>query len=166
MSGAVLPGPEQTGDTKSDTAEEEKILVHQEQKELEGGTAEIVAEEPQEQMTDGEDGSAGVDQSAAVTFYFDQNEKAEKREATEAALLQVNGVIETREEAEEESTVDGAEAGASPTDSRSGGGDAVELCEAAVTPGGSERKLSVSDDQQINITEYILLPPPRRLCFR
>ncbi|KAK9539807.1 hypothetical protein VZT92_002302 [Zoarces viviparus] len=146
------PGPEQSGDTKSDLPaeeeeEEEELLGNQVQQEHEGGTAESAAEKPQEQVKDGEDGSAAVVQSPAFTFSSNttQSEETEKRDAIEAAPLQVS---RTREEeltgdAEDD---DGAEAGASSTHTQSGGLSAVQLCEAAVTPGGPEKKDSWDSD--------------------
>lgn len=147
--GGTAPGPEQTGDTESDPPAEEE---EEEQQELEGHAAEIMAEKPQEQMKDGEDGSAVVHQSPAITFYSNpnplihshQNEETQNQSAVE----QANSVTRTRDEELTGDTghSDGAEAGASSTDTRSGGFNcgSVELCEAAVTPSGSERKDSVS----------------------
>ncbi|KAM6942345.1 uncharacterized protein PEZ65_004210 [Lycodopsis pacificus] len=146
----IGPGPEQSGDTKSDLPAEEELLGNPVQQEHEGGTAESVAEKPQEQIKDGEDGSAAVEQSPAITFSSNttQSEETEKRDAIEAAPLQVSGVTRTREEelaggAEDD---DGAEAGASSTHTQSGGVSAVQLCEAAVTPGGPEKKDSWDSD--------------------
>ncbi|XP_075946581.1 uncharacterized protein LOC142948437 [Anarhichas minor] len=149
----IGPGPEQSGDTKSDLPaeeEEEELLGNQVQQEREGGTAEIVAEKPQEQIKDGGDGSAAVDQSPAITFSSNttQSEETEKRDAMEAAPLQVSGVTRTREEeltgdAEDD---DGAEAGASSTHTQSGGVSAVQHGEAAVTPGGPVKKDSWDSD--------------------
>lgn len=117
----TVPGPEQTGDTKADPPAEEKLLGNQEQQELDGRTAESVAQKPQQQMKDGGDGSI------------------------EAAPLQVNSVIRTRDKKKEELTCDAGDS-ASSIDTRSGGFScgAVELYEARMSPGGSERKDSVS----------------------
>ncbi|XP_037620271.1 chromatin assembly factor 1 subunit A-A-like isoform X1 [Sebastes umbrosus] len=153
VEGGIVPGPEQTDDTKSDPPAQEELLGNQEQQECEGGTAEIVAEKPQEQMRGGEDGSAAVDQSPAITFYshLTKNEETENQDAIEAVLPQVNSVTGTRDEKKEELTgdaadEDGAQAGASSTDTRSEEFNAVELCKAAATPGGSERKDSCDSD--------------------
>ncbi|XP_049423462.1 uncharacterized protein LOC125883277 [Epinephelus fuscoguttatus] len=140
VEGGTESGPEQTGDTKSDppaVEEEEQVLGNQEQQEPEGHTAEIVAAQPQEQMK--EDGSAVIDQSPAITFYSNptQNEETENPDAAKAAPVSVNGVIGTRHESKRELV---GEAGASSTSRCSGGFKAVELCKAAVTPSGSERK--------------------------
>ncbi|XP_070782438.1 uncharacterized protein [Enoplosus armatus] len=106
-----------------------------------------MAENHHEQMKDREDGSAVVDESPAVTFYSNPTPNEENLDAIKAALLQANSVTKTRDEKKEELTGDagdgvGAEAGASSIDTRSGGFNcgSVELCGAAVTPGGSDRK--------------------------
>ncbi|KAI3352889.1 hypothetical protein L3Q82_019463, partial [Scortum barcoo] len=150
--GGIVPDLEQTGDIESDppAGEEEG-----EQQEVEGHPADIVTKEPQEQM---EDVSAIVDQSPAITFYADpnpiihthQNQEAGDRGENAADLLQGNSVTKTRVEELTGDTGDGvgAEAGASSTDAWSGGfnGVSLELCEAAVTPTGSERKDSCDPD--------------------
>ncbi|XP_044047289.1 uncharacterized protein LOC122873949 isoform X2 [Siniperca chuatsi] len=158
--GGIVSGPEQTDDMMSDPPaeeEEEELLGNQEQQELEARTAEIMTEKPQEQMKDGEDGSEVVNQSPAITFYSNptQNEETENLDAIEAALLQVNTVTRRRDEKKEELTGgagdgDGAEAGASSTDTLSAGFNcgSVELCRAAVTPSGSERKDSRDPDDE------------------
>ncbi|XP_028446487.1 uncharacterized protein LOC114563802 isoform X1 [Perca flavescens] len=147
VEGGIVPDPEQTGDTKSDPPAEDELLGNQEQQELEGRTAEIVAEKPQEQIKDGEDGSALVNQSPAFTFDSNptENEETENWDAIKAALLQVNGATRAKDEKKEELTADagdsdGPEAVALSTDTRSAEFTAVELCEAAVTPSGSGRK--------------------------
>ncbi|XP_033949733.1 uncharacterized protein [Pseudochaenichthys georgianus] len=154
VEGVIAPGAGQTADTKSDPPpteeEKEELLENPDQQEPEGSAAEIPAENPQEPIEDGEDGSAAAeDQSPAITFYSNptQNEETEKRDAMEAAVLQVNSDTRTSEKKEELTggAGDGAEAGASPTDPQSGGSNTVKLCEAAAPPSGSERKDSVSD---------------------
>ncbi|XP_034388049.1 uncharacterized protein LOC117730437 [Cyclopterus lumpus] len=152
VEGGIGPGPEQTGDTKSDLPageEEEDMLGNQDQQEHEGGTAEIVAENFQEQMQDREDRSAAV-QSPAITCssHTTQREETENWDAIEAASLQVSSVTRTREE---ELTGDAgddgvAEAGASSTHTQSGGPKAVQHCEAAGTPSGSEMKDNCDSD--------------------
>lgn len=143
----TVPGPEQTGDTKADPPAEEKLLGNQEQQELDGRTAESVAQKPQQQMKDGGDGSVVADQIPAISFYSNppQNRETETWDAIEAAPLQVNSVTRTRDKKKEKLTCDAGDS-ASSTDTRSGGLSCgpVELCEAAVSPGGSERKDSVS----------------------
>ncbi|KAK5899783.1 hypothetical protein CesoFtcFv8_009218 [Champsocephalus esox] len=152
VEGVIAPGAEQTADTKSDPppTEEEELLENPDQQEPEDSAAEIPAENPQEPIEDGEDGSAAAeDQSPAITFYSNptQNEETENGDAMEAAVLQVNSDTRTSEKKEELTggAGDGAEAGASPTDPQSGGSNTVKLCEAAAPPSGSERKDSVSD---------------------
>lgn len=156
-----MPDPEQTGDTKSDPPAEEELLGNQEQQELEGRTAEIVAEKPQEQIKDGEDGSALVDQSPAFTFDSNptQNEETENRDAIKAALLQVNSATRAKDEKKEADAgdSDGPKADTSTTDTRSAEFNAVELCEAAVTPSGSERKDSVSGGTNLQNTSLMKL---------
>ncbi|XP_078133611.1 uncharacterized protein LOC144535167 [Sander vitreus] len=154
VEGGIVPDPEQSGDTKSDPPAEEELLGNQEQQELEGRTAEIVAEKPQEQIKDGEDGSALVDQSPAFTFDSNptQNEETENRDAIKAALPQVNSATRAKDEKKEELTADagdsdGPKADTSFTDTRSAEFNTVELCEAAVTPSGSERKDSGDCDE-------------------
>lgn len=146
------PDREQPGDMKSDQPAEEEVLGSQEKQEQ---IAKSIAEKPQEQMKDGGDASAVVDPSPAVSFYCNptQNDEPEDQDAIEAASPQVNSVTKTRDERKEELTCDAgdgdrAEAGASSTHTMSGGfnGGSVELCQAAVSPGGSERKDSVSGD--------------------
>ncbi|XP_051241096.1 uncharacterized protein LOC127354861 isoform X2 [Dicentrarchus labrax] len=138
------------GDTKSDPPAEEVLLGNDEQQEIQqGGAAEIVAEKPQEQTKEGEYGSAVVVQSPAISFYSNptQSEGAENQDEIQAAPLHVNNVTRTRDEKKEELTDDAgdgnrAEAAASSTDTRSGllNCGSGELCKAAVTPSGSERK--------------------------
>ncbi|XP_070842210.1 uncharacterized protein [Chaetodon trifascialis] len=144
--GDMVPALEQTGGTKSDPSAEEELLGNPEQQELDGHTAESMADKPQEQMKDGGDGSEVADQSPTISFYSNPME-TEDQDAMEAAPVQENAIIRMRDEKTGELTCDdedgdGAEAGASSTDSRSGGLSCgyVELCEAAVSPGGSERK--------------------------
>ncbi|TNN52973.1 hypothetical protein EYF80_036838 [Liparis tanakae] len=149
VEGGLGPGPEPTGDMKSDQPpgeEEEQLLGNQEQQEHEGGTAEIVTEELQEQMQDGEDGSAAV-QSPAVTCRSPATPKEETEDcgAIEAAALQVASGTRTREE---EVTGDAggdgaAEAGgASSTHTQPGGR------EAAGTPRGPEVKDSCAPEAE------------------
>lgn len=151
--GGRVPGPEQTDDTDPPAEEEEgKLLGNQEQQEPEGHIVEIMAEKPQEQTKDGDDGSVVVDQSPAITPFCSnpiQNKKTESQDAIESALLQVINVTRARHEKKEELTgdvgdCDGAEAGASSTWSGGFNCGSVELCRAAVTPTGSQRKDSVS----------------------
>ncbi|XP_068585078.1 break repair meiotic recombinase recruitment factor 1-like isoform X2 [Cebidichthys violaceus] len=144
----VGPGPEQRGDTKSDLPaeeEEEELLGNQVQQEHEGATA----EKPQEQVNDGGDGSAAVDQSPAITLssHTAQSEETEDRDAIEAAPPQASGETRTGEEelTGDAADDDGAEASSTRT-TQAGGVSAVQLCEAAVTPGGSEDKDSCDSD--------------------
>ncbi|XP_034751729.1 uncharacterized protein LOC117959006 isoform X2 [Etheostoma cragini] len=145
VEGGKVLDPEQTGDTKSDPPAEE-LFVNQEQQELEGCTAEIVAQKPQEKIKDGEDGSALVDQSPACIFDSNPtpNQETECQDAIEAAVLQVKSATRAKDEREESAVdagdSDGPEADASSTDTQSAESNAVELCKAAVTPSGSERK--------------------------
>ena len=145
--GAAPPAPEQT-DTKSEPPPEEEILGKQEQQEFEGCAAETMAEKPQEQMKDAEDGLAVADQSPAIRLDCSpmQNEETENQDAMEAAPLQVNNVTGTGEGKKEELNHDGDRAEASSAGSQSGRFNcvSVELSEAAVSPSGSERKDSVS----------------------
>lgn len=144
--GIIAPGPEKNCDTESDRPAEDE---EEEQQEVEECTAEIMDEKPQDQM---KDGSAVVDQSPDITFYSNPNplihSLTENGGAIPAALLQLNSVTRTRDEELTGGAGDSdrAEAGASSTDTWSGGFNcgSVELCEAAVTPSGSERKDSVS----------------------
>ncbi|XP_032394127.1 uncharacterized protein LOC116703470 isoform X3 [Etheostoma spectabile] len=153
VEGGIVLDPEQTGDTKSDSPAEE-LFVNLEQQELEGCTAEIVAKKPQEQIKDGEDGSALVDKSPAFTFDSNptQNQETENRDAIEAALLQVKIATKAKDEKEESAVdagdSDGPEADASFPDTRSAESNAGELCKAAVTPSGSERKDSGDSDDK------------------
>ncbi|XP_056264481.1 break repair meiotic recombinase recruitment factor 1-like [Pseudoliparis swirei] len=141
VEGGMGPGPEPTGDIKSDQPageEEEQLLGNKKQQEHEGGTAEIVAGKLQEQMQDGEDGSAAV-QSPAVTCCSPTTpkEETENCDAIEAAALQVARVTRTREEevTGDAGDDDAAEAeGASSTHTQPGGH------EAAATPRGPEMK--------------------------
>ncbi|XP_073328401.1 uncharacterized protein [Pagrus major] len=139
-------GPEQPDDMKSDPPAEKELLGSQEKQEQ---AAKSMAEKSQEQMKDGGDGSAVVDQSPAVSFYSNptQNDETEDQDAIETAPLQVNSVTKTRDERKEEQTCDAgdgdrAETGASSTHTLS-----VELCEAAVSPGGSGEDSCDPDDE-------------------
>lgn len=152
--GGIACGLEQPGDTKSDPPAEEEIWGNQEQQELEEHTAEIMPQRAHEQVKEGQDGPEVVIQSPATALYSKstQNEETKNLDAIETALLQVKTVTRTRDEKKEELTrdagdADGAEAGASSTDYRSARFNcgSVELCGAAVTPSGSERNDSVSD---------------------
>lgn len=143
----IMPGPEQNGDTKLDPPAEEELLGNQEQHELEARTNESEAEKPQQQLKAGGDESAVVDQSPAISFYCNptQSKKTENWDAIEAATLQVMSVTRTRDEKKAELISDAGGVALS-TDSWSGGLSCgrVELCEAAVSPGGSKEKDSVS----------------------
>ncbi|XP_076584012.1 uncharacterized protein LOC143319185 [Chaetodon auriga] len=143
--GDIVPALEQTGGTKSDPSAEEEVLGNLEQQELDGCTAESMADKPQEQMKDRGDGTEVVDQSPTISFYSNPME-TEDQDTMKAAPVQGNAVTRTRDEKMGELTCDDedGEAGASSTDSRSGGLScgSVQLCEAAVSPGGSERKNS------------------------
>lgn len=137
-----MPGPEQTGDSKSDPSaeEEEAHLGNPEQQEFEVSTAEITAEIHQKQMEDGEDGNDNPSQS---------EETVKQKYGSEAAPLQVRSVTITRDKKKEQMTGEARneEAGAPSTDIQQVGFNcgSVEFCEAAVSPGGSERKGSVSN---------------------
>ncbi|XP_068448685.1 uncharacterized protein [Clinocottus analis] len=114
VEGGIGPDPEQTGDTKSDLPAEEKeeeLLGNQEQQEHKGAKAEI-------------------------------REETKNGDAIEAAPLQVSCVTRTREEelTDDVRDDDVAEAGVSSAHTLSGEMKAVELFEAAVTPGESEMK--------------------------
>nr|XP_040041761.1 nuclear receptor corepressor 1-like isoform X3 [Gasterosteus aculeatus aculeatus] len=154
VEGGERPGPEPTGAPKSDlpaVENEEELLGNQSQQEHEGGTAEVVAEKRiQLQLKGGNDGSAAVDRSAAITgsSKTPQSDDTENRDAAEAALLPVNSVTRTRGEESpgEERDGDVAEAGASSTHTRPGGVAAVQPCEAPVTPSGSEMKNTCDSD--------------------
>ncbi|KAM7418750.1 hypothetical protein PAMA_016057 [Pampus argenteus] len=145
-------GPEQTSDSQSDPPVEEELahLGNPEQQELEGSTAEIMAEIHQKQM---EDGLAEVE---TCYNYPSQNEETEKqKDGSEAAPLQVRGVTITRDEKKEEMTGDAedsnrARAGTSSTDTQREGFNcgSEELCQAAVTPGGSERSRYCGPDDE------------------
>lgn len=127
----ILTGPEQTGDTKSDLPAEER--EEKEQQELEERAAKIMDKKPEDQIKQGEDGSAVVDQSPTQNVDL------------EAAPLQVNSATRATNEKKEELT-DDAGAGASSLDTGGGfNGGSVELCEASLTPSGTERNDSVSD---------------------
>ncbi|XP_035515473.1 uncharacterized protein LOC118326562 isoform X3 [Morone saxatilis] len=138
------------GDTESDPPAETELLGNEEQQELQqGGAAETVAEKPQEQTKEGEYGSAVVVQSPAISLYSNptQSEGTENQDEIEAAPLHVNNVTRTRDEKKEELADDAgdgnrAEAAASFTDTQSGllNCGSGELCKAAVTPSGSDRK--------------------------
>ncbi|XP_036952546.1 uncharacterized protein LOC119018676 isoform X2 [Acanthopagrus latus] len=152
--GPRAPCLEQPGDMKSDQPAEEEVWGSQEKQEQ---SAKSMAEKPQEQMKDGGDGSALLDQSPDVSFYCNptQNDEREDQDAIEAAPPQVNSMTKTRDERKEELTCDAgdgdrAEAGAASTHSVSGGfnGGSVELCQAGVSPGGSERKDSCDPDDE------------------
>ncbi|XP_044202037.1 uncharacterized protein LOC122978974 isoform X3 [Thunnus albacares] len=125
---------------------EEAHLGNPEQQELEGSTAEIMAEIYQKQTEDGEE-----DESAEeATSYANpsQNEETEKqKDGSEAAPLQVCSVTITRNGTKEEMTGDAgdgdrAETGASSTDTQQEGFNcgSLELCRAAGTPGCSEKE--------------------------
>ncbi|XP_010740338.3 uncharacterized protein LOC104927858 [Larimichthys crocea] len=121
----ILTGPEQTGDTKSDLPAEER--EEKEQQELEERAAKIMDKKPEDQIKQGEDGSAVVDQSPTQNVDL------------EAAPLQVNSATRATNEKKEELT-DDAGAGASSLDTGGGfNGGSVELCEASLTPSGTER---------------------------
>ncbi|XP_070684504.1 FK506-binding protein 5-like [Pempheris klunzingeri] len=159
--GGIVSAPEQTDHTKSDPPaeeDEEELVGNQEQQELEGQTAETMTENPQEQRKDEEDESAVVGQSPDITSVCSNptgKGETENQVTSEAAVQQVNSVTRTRDERRVELTGDaghgdGAEAGASSTDTRSGGFNSgcVELCGAAVTPSGSQRKDSFDRDDE------------------
>ncbi|KAM7008938.1 uncharacterized protein LKV04_000994 [Tautogolabrus adspersus] len=127
--GGTEPDPEQTADPKLDLPAEE--------------------EGEEEPMNDVTDGSVLVDQSSATasSSNLTKNKEAEDQGEFETVCQEVNGVtMTTRDEKKEELTGDdgnagGAPAGASSTESQAGGFNcgSVELCEAAVTPGGLEK---------------------------
>lgn len=149
---AIVPCPEQTGDTKSDLPAEKNILVNQEQQELEKCTPESVAHKPQQQMQDGRDGSEAEDQSSAMSCCsnpFPSNE-TENNNAVKAIPLQVNSVSRTSNERNEELTRDAEGTLSTKTNSPRVSRGPVDLCEATVSVGGSERKDSVSDATRIS----------------
>ncbi|KAL6110434.1 uncharacterized protein ACO6RY_19512 [Pungitius sinensis] len=166
VEGGERPGPEQTGAPKSDlpaVEKEEELFGNQLQQEHEGGTAEIVAEKLQEQLKAGNDGSAAVDRSAAITG-SSQSEETENRDVTEATLLQVNSVTRTRREELTGGERDGglAEAGASSTHAPSGGVTAVQPFEAPVTPSGSDIKDTCDSDGEPGPSTVNAEPPQTR----
>lgn len=146
--GDIIPSPEQTGDSRSDL-EAEAHLGNTEQQELRGSSAEIMAEIHQKQIKDGEDGRAEVESCHTDPS---QNEETElQKGGSEAGPHQVHSATMTKDE-EKEETIDRAgdgdraEAGASSADTQPEGFNdgSVELCQATVTPGSSEREASVS----------------------
>ncbi|XP_040003318.1 uncharacterized protein LOC120800911 [Xiphias gladius] len=153
--GGTEPGPEQTGEPKADPPAEDEVEEHlgnREQRELEGSTTEIMTETPEKQRKDGEDRLADLVCSPAISFDTNptQNEETEKNKVqSETASLQVNRVTKTRAEWKEEMMVDcndGVEVeGTSSTGLNCG---SVELCEAAVTSTGSEKKKSCHPDDE------------------
>lgn len=127
-----MPGPEQTDDSKSEPKAEEKLLGKQDQQE--------------QQIKDGGDGSVVVDQSPAISFTSSPlpNKETKTCDVIEATLLQVTSVTGASDTKKEELTRE-AETSASATDTQSGlSFDPVELCGAALSPSGSERKDRVS----------------------
>ncbi|XP_020511379.2 uncharacterized protein si:ch211-286b5.2 [Labrus bergylta] len=143
--GGTEPDPEQTAEPKLDLPAEE-----------EG------EEEEEEPMNDVSDGSVLVDQSPAIASSLNQsqNEEAEDQGEFETACQEVTGVtMTTQDEKKEELTgddgnTDRAPAGASSTASQAGGLNcgSVELREAAVTPGGSEKDDSCEPEDEPRVS--------------
>ncbi|XP_071359906.1 uncharacterized protein [Trachinotus anak] len=152
--------PEQSGAPKSDPPAQDEVEEHvwnSEQQEVKGITTEIMTKTPEIQRKDGEVRSSEADCSPAVNF--DTNppqceETEKKRDGRESSSLQVHRTTKTISERKEEKIADahvGAEVeGASSTFAQTGGFNCgfVELCEAAVTPTGSERKESYDLDDE------------------
>nr|XP_046262042.1 uncharacterized protein LOC124068136 [Scatophagus argus] len=139
---SIVPSPELTEDTKSGPPTEEDLLGNEDHQQCEGRTAVSVAEKPKQQMKDEGDGSAVVHPNPAISF----DEETENRDANAAAPLQMT---RTRYEKKEDLTYTAGDC-ASSTDTLSGGYSCgpVELCEAAVSPGGPERKDSCDPDDE------------------
>ncbi|KAM7393856.1 hypothetical protein PAMP_020693 [Pampus punctatissimus] len=144
-------GPEQTSDSQSDlpVEEEEAHLGNPEQQELEGSTAEIMAEIHKKQMKD------ELAEVETCYSYQSQNEETEKQKDGREAAPQLHCVTITRDEKKEGMTGDAedsnrAKAGASSTDTQREEFNcgSEELCQAAVTPGGSERKRNCGPDDK------------------
>ncbi|XP_042285413.1 uncharacterized protein LOC121909082 [Thunnus maccoyii] len=161
------PGCSDGKSCEAEPAEKEEAhLGNPEQQELEGSTAEIMAEIYQKQTEDGEDESAEVATSYANPS---QNEETEKqKDGSEAAPLQVCSVTITRNGTKEEMTGDAgdgdrAKAGASSTDTQQEGFNcgSLELCRAAETPGSSEREGSCDPEHATSPTMNVEDPQTR-----
>lgn len=164
---AIVPCPEQTGDTKSDPPAEKDFLGNQEKQELERHTPERVAHKPQQQMKDGRDGSEAEDQSSAISCYSNPfpSKETENNDAVKAIPLQVNSVSRTSDEKNEEPTCDAGDSTLSTkTKSPRFSCGPVDLCEATVSPGGSERKDSVSDATRISNAGLVIVIMSNLFC--
>lgn len=126
----IVPGPEQTDDSKTEPNAEEKLLGKQDQQ--------------QQQMKDGVDEAAVVDQSTANSCNSSPLPHTEIKtcDTIQATLLQVTSVTRTRDTKKEELTRD-AETSASVTNTQSGlGFDPVELCGTPISPSEIKDKVS------------------------
>lgn len=148
-----MPGPERSGDTKSDPTSEEELFGKQQQ-DPQGCAAEGLAENPQQQMTGRGAGSGRAEQSPANTSDSNpmENEATQSLDAADTDPLQVKSVTRTRNEKKGDFISD---AGGSDQDKAAstdtGGCGHVQLHKAAMTPGGSEKKDSVSSCTKIKL---------------
>lgn len=134
VEGGRVPGPEQSGDSKSDTtADKDELHL-------------------------GNPNQQGADCSPAITSDTNPsiNEENEKKDWSDATALQMCIVTIATDEKREETRGDAGdrevgEAGASAADTQRGGfhNGSVQHCEAAVPSGGSEKKGSVSVKSQL-----------------
>ncbi|XP_058496335.1 uncharacterized protein LOC131466836 [Solea solea] len=143
--GGTKPGPEQPDEAKSESPAQDEVvenLVNRDQLEIWQSTTESMTKTPEKQRKDEEEKFTNADCSAAISFYTNptQNEESGKMEDSESVSLLVHRVNQTRDESEEKDETEAQ--GTSFTVTHAGGvnGGSVELCEAAVTPTGTERK--------------------------
>ncbi|AWP06077.1 putative nucleolin 2-like [Scophthalmus maximus] len=155
VQGGTEPGPEQTGEPKSDPPtqdEAEEHLVTGEQRELGGSSAEIATQPTEKEREDGEDGSTKADLSAGIGSHSNptQIEETEKKK-DDGETLQVNREMGG---SDEEMVVDASAGAESERTSslvpRPGGFNcgSVEFSEAAATPTGSEKKDSCDPEEE------------------